>query len=186
MTARAALIVLAAGVLISTVGPKPLPHYIWNLTPSVPRGLYAIRPPGYLRVSLLVVAWPPEPLATVLDRGDYLPRGVPLLKRIFALSGQTVCRAGTQISVDHIVVSPAREHDGRGRLLPSWQGCRVIAADEVFLMNWDEPDSLDGRYFGPLPKSSVVARAIPLWTDEAGDGQFVWHAVTAESSLHNP
>lgn len=170
--------VLAAAVMVSTVGPKPLPHYIWNVTPSVPRGLYAVRPLGRLRTAMLVVALPPEPLATWLDRGDYLPRGVPLLKHIFALSGQTVCRVGIRISVDGIAASLARERDGRGRPLPNWQGCHVIASDEVFLMNSHQPDSLDGRYFGPLPRSAVVARASPIWTDEAGDGHFVWHAAT--------
>ncbi len=88
---------LAASALISTIGSRPLPHYVWNLTPSVPRGLYAVRPPDDLRVTALVLARPPEPLATQLDRDGYLPRGVPLLKRIFALSGQTVCRNGIQI-----------------------------------------------------------------------------------------
>jgi len=24
--------------------------------------------------------------------------------------------------------------------------------------------------------TAVVARAVPLWTDEAGDGRFVWRA----------
>ncbi len=42
-------------------------------------------------------------------------------------------------------------------------------------MNWDELDSLDGRYFGPLPRNAVIARAMPVWTDEAGDCRFVWH-----------
>lgn len=167
---------LAAGALISTIGSKPLPHYVWNLTPSVPRGLYAVRPPDPLLITTLVLVRPPEPLATLLGRGGYLPRGVPLLKRILALSGQTVCRVGTQVSVDDIVVSPARERDGRGRPLPGWQGCRVIAADEVFLMNRDEADSFDGRYFGPLPRAAVVGQAIPLWTDKADDGRYVWQA----------
>ena len=45
-------------------------------------------------------------------------------------------------------------------------------------MNPTVPDSLDGRYFGPLPATSIVARAVPLWTDEAGDGRFVWRAAT--------
>jgi type IV secretory pathway protease TraF len=30
----------------------------------------------------------------------------------------------------------ARERDGRGQLLPIWQGCRVVAAEELFGMNW--------------------------------------------------
>ena len=47
-----------------------------------------------------------------------------------------------------------------------------------FLMNWQVRDSLDGRYFGPLPASSVIGRATPLYTDEDGDDRFVWRAPT--------
>ena len=35
------------------------------------------------------------------------------------------------------------------RELPAWQGCRRIADGDIFLMNPDVRDSLDGRYFGP-------------------------------------
>ena len=181
MTVRLAPLVVGAmtvAAITATARRQDVPQYVWNLTSSVPRGLYAVEAPRCLHVTTLVVVRPPPLLASLLDRGGYLPRGVPLLKRIFALSGQTVCRIGTQINVDGIAAAPARERDGRGRPLPSWQGCRVIGNDEVFLMNWDEPDSFDGRYFGPLPKAAVIARAAPLWTDEAGDGRFVWRATT--------
>jgi type IV secretory pathway protease TraF len=46
-------------------------------------------------------------------------------------------------------------------------------------MNWSVPDSLDGRYFGPIPTSSVIGRALPLWTDEEGDGRYQWRAPTS-------
>ena len=70
----------------------------------------------------------------------------------------------------------AFDHDSFGRDLPVWQGCRVIAEGEVFLMNPDVGDSLDGRYFGPFPASAVIGHAIPLFTDEDGEGRFVWRA----------
>jgi type IV secretory pathway protease TraF len=35
-------------------------------------------------------------------------------------------------------------------------------------MNWQSPDSLDGRYFGVLPPTAIVGRAEPLWTNEEG------------------
>jgi len=107
-------------------------------------------------------------LAAIKGEGGYLPRGVPMVKRVLALHGQTVCRDQLTITVDKIEVGEARERDSRGRPLPIWQGCHVIADGEVFLMNWQSADSLDGRYFGALPTTAIVGRAEPRWTDEEG------------------
>jgi conjugative transfer signal peptidase TraF len=158
--------VAAVAVMATTMGPKAAPRFVWNVSESVPTGLYHVQPARRLIVTALVVAYPPEPLATVLADGGYLPRGVPLIKRVLALAGQTVCRTGLVITVDGIDMGAARERDRRGRPLPVWQGCRVVAAGEVFLMNWDEPASLDGRYFGPISVRAIVGRADPLWTLE--------------------
>jgi conjugative transfer signal peptidase TraF len=142
------------------------PRYIWNASESVPPGLYRVQPIGRLTVTDLVAIRPPAPLASFLDLNGYLPIGVPMLKRILALPGQTVCRTGHTITVDNIEMGQARERDGRGRPLPAWHGCRVIADGDVFVMNWQSAESLDSRYFGPLPASAVIGRAEPVWTDE--------------------
>lgn len=157
--------VVAASLLLSTVGGTT-PRYIWNASNSVPIGLYRVQLVMRLTVTELVAVQPPDLLAAFLDLNGYLPIGVPMLKRVLALSGQTVCRTGLTITVDGIDVGDARERDGRGRPLPSWSGCRVIADGDVFVMNWQSEDSLDGRYFGPLPTSAVIGRAVPVWTDE--------------------
>jgi conjugative transfer signal peptidase TraF len=156
----------------------PAPRLIWNATASTPTGLYALRPVGQLRALELVAVRPPEPIASYLADGGFLPKGVPLLKHVMAVAGQTVCRDGDTVIVDHVEAGVARDRDHLGRPLPRWSGCRTLMSDEVFLMNPTVPDSLDGRYFGPLPVTSVVARVVPLWTDEAGDGRFVWCAAT--------
>ena len=129
-------------------------------------GLYRIRPAGKLTVTELVAVRPPDALAAFLNLNGYLPAGVPMLKRILALPGQTVCRTGVTITVDGLEMGQARKRDGRARPLPAWQGCRVIGEDELFVMNWQSADSLDGRYFGPVPASSVIGRALPVWTEE--------------------
>lgn len=139
----------------------PAPRLIWNVTASTPVGLYVLAPVYHPQVGDLVAALPPEPVAGFLASGGYLPKGVPLLKRVAAIAGQTVCRFGTVVTVDRVVVGAARERDSRDRVLPVWRGCRVIAAGELFLMN-PHPDSLDGRYFGPLPAASLLGRAVPL------------------------
>ena len=168
MNARCATIFttsVAAALLLSTIGGAS-PRYIWNASNSVPLGLYRLQPVTTLAVTELVAIQPPDLLAAFLDLNGYLPIGVPMLKRVLALPGQTVCRNGLTIAVDGIDVGQAQERDGRGRPLPVWHGCRVIADGNVFVMNWQSADSLDSRYFGPLPASGVIGKAIPVWTDE--------------------
>lgn len=169
MTGRVVMLLAtlaAALILLSSIGTKPITFFIWNASHSVPTGLYLIQPTGRLFVTELVAIEPPEPLATFLADGGYLPHGVPMLKRVLALPGQTVCRNQLTVTVDKLEMGAAREHDGRGRPLPIWQGCRVVASDEVFLMNWQSADSLDGRYFGVLPMSAIIGKAEPVWTGE--------------------
>ena len=168
MRGRLTTILMTFGAVIlvvSTMGDAT-PAYIWNASNSVPVGLYRLQPAGWLAVTELVAVRPPGPLATFLDLNGYLPVGLPMLKRVLALPGQTVCRQGLRISVDAIEVGDARARDGRGRPLPAWQGCRVVGADELFLMNWQSTDSLDGRYFGAIPSSAVIARAHPIWIEK--------------------
>ncbi len=144
----------------------PLPKLIWNSSASVPIGLYAVHPAGALHVTELVVVQPPGALASFLDERHYLPKGAPMLKRVLALPSQTVCRADRAITVDGIAMGDALDRDSRGRPLPSWQGCQRIPDGDVFLMNWRSKDSLDGRYFGLLPVTTIVGWADPLWTRE--------------------
>jgi conjugative transfer signal peptidase TraF len=156
----------SVGVLALATGAGQTPLYMWNASASVPLGLYSLQPANTRYVGELVAVLPPEPLATFLADGSYLPRGVPMLKRVLALPRQTVCRQTLSILVDGTAVGDARERDGRGRPLPNWQGCRVIAPGELFLMNWQSANSLDGRYFGPIPSSAVIARAHPIWIEK--------------------
>jgi conjugative transfer signal peptidase TraF len=153
------------------------PRLIWNATASTPVGLYAVRPVRRPAVGDLLAVRPPEPLAGFLAKGGYLPRGVPLLKQVAAVAGDTVCRNGLTITIDGVAVATAHDRDHLGRPLPSWSGCRSLGAGELFLLN-RHPDSLDGRYFGPVPASVVLGRARPLLTDERGDGTFQWWATT--------
>jgi type IV secretory pathway protease TraF len=134
MKTMVATLVASSALGLSALLPPP-PKLVWNASESVPIGLYAISSPVELKVTDLVLARPPEPLASFLADGGYLASGVPLLKRIAALPGQRVCREHLTITIDGAPQAEAREHDRLGRALPVWSGCRVIAAGEVFLLN---------------------------------------------------
>jgi conjugative transfer signal peptidase TraF len=161
---RSVLVVAGFGAFLGAAPPFHPPLLMWNASASAPVGLYAIERPTDLHITDLVIVRPPEQLENFLTDRGYLPRGVPLVKHVLALAGQSVCRSGFVITIDAVAVADVRESDSRGRPLPSWQGCRIVRENEVFLLNPQSSDSLDGRYFGVLPVSSIVGRALPLWT----------------------
>jgi conjugative transfer signal peptidase TraF len=180
MTRRRILTVTALaviGIAAASAVDWPL-RLIWNATASAPIGFYTVEPADALDVPELVAVMPPEPLAAFMAERGYVAGGIPLLKRVVGLPGQRVCRTGSTVTVDGIEMGEALERDSLGRDLPVWQGCRVIGDDQFFLMNWEVRDSLDGRYFGLIPASSVIGRAVPLWTDEEGGGRYEWRAPT--------
>ncbi len=180
MTRRRILTVTALAIIgIAATSAADWPtKLIWNATASAPVGFYIVKPADALDVPELVAIMPPEPLAAFMVERGYIARGIPLLKRVLGLPGQWVCRTGRTITVDGIEMGEALERDSLGRDLPVWQGCRVIGDGQLFLMNWEVRDSLDGRYFGPIPAASVIGRAVPLWTDEEGVGRYEWRAPT--------
>ena len=141
---------------------------IWNASASVPLGLYIAVPTDDIALGDLVLVRPPEALAAFLAERGYVPRGVPLLKHVAALPPQEVCAEGHRITVDGETVAHRRMADRLGRVLPAWQGCHGLESGEVFLLNAAEPDSLDGRYFGTLLRTNIVARLRPVWITERG------------------
>ena len=102
------------------------------------------------------IAGPPEGVAKfVADAGYAARRAAPWSASATLLdhlpyqahdSCQTVCRR-----------SSAGERDSHGRALPVWQGCSVVAEDDVFLINAQYRTSLDRRRFGPYPSPPLSA-----------------------------
>jgi conjugative transfer signal peptidase TraF len=153
--------VISAAVLC-IIWPKASPPcLLWNISPSVPTGLYALLarlpPTGALAVIRL-----PNPFRTLADTRGYLPAGALLIKRIAARPGDIVCRHGVTIAVNGRIVARARTADGADRPLPRWSGCSLLTASRVFVLS-PHPDSFDGRYFGPLDRRDVLGTALPMW-----------------------
>ena len=159
-----AITFIAASAILASINWPPTPRFIWNVTASVPIGLYGVRNVQTFAVNDIVIAIPPEPWARTLAHRGLLPHGTPLIKQVAAIPRQTICRFGLLVFVDGVLIGNARASDACGRSLPIWQGCTTLENNSIFLMNSNEPASFDGRYFGPVPTSSIEGRATPLWT----------------------
>ena len=164
---HAVLLAMLAGLLLlAAAAVQARPLVVWNATASTPVGLWHVLPAAslkHLRVGDYVLFWPGRRSAQLFARRGYLPRGVPLLKRVVAVAGQTVCERDGEVSIDGRAVARALPVDGRGRRLAAWSGCGRLPNGEIFVLIPSVPTSLDGRYFGPTPIRTVIGRVTPLW-----------------------
>lgn len=153
-----------AGVVLAGALFPPTPRLVWNASVSAPVGLYRVTPGATLRPGDMVVAWMPKSLRYLAATRHYIPDNVPLVKRVAAAPGDSVCALGQEILIDGEWVAMRRVRDGAGRPMPWWTGCRTLREDEFFLLMANVPDSFDGRYFGISAGSEMVGKAQLLWS----------------------
>lgn len=155
---------IAATLALLASAPNPHPAIlVWNASASAPIGLYGVIHSAP-RLDDLVLVQPPPAVAAFAAARGYLPLHVLLVKRIAAVGGARICASGNTIFIDGSQIATRRRADSEGRVLPGWQGCHTLHADEVFLLMKGVSSSFDARYFGAVSRSSVTGRLIPIWT----------------------
>jgi len=153
--------------VVAPISARDRVFVVYNPTDSVPRGWYRVgRIDGVasLHVGSTVLARLPAEVAAFASERGYLPRNVPILKRIDAIAPQLVCVREQAVHVDGAVVATTRTSDGAHRPMQAWTQCRPLTDGELFLLSRTNPASFDSRYFGPIAASAVLGIARPLWT----------------------
>ena len=168
MTAAGPLFGIAIGIaaLAGAACMKPRMRIVYNSSDSAPRGWYLVLPPAQIHAGDYVVARLPIDIANFAASRGYLPRSVPILKQVAAVSAQRVCIGNAVVHIDGAAVAHTLGTDSKDRPLTAWEHCRLLVKDELFLLNSSHPGSFDSRYFGPIDVSFVRGRAIPLLTTE--------------------
>lgn len=154
-------LVLGASAALFGLLVDPPAKLIWNRSASAPQGLYWLRDAPLTKGRWAVLSASSGPAQWATARG-YVGDDWPLLKQVSGLPGDTVCREGTAVSINGQQVAQALLVDRMHRDLPSWDGCSMLAAGEVFLLS-PHPSSLDGRYFGPVREADILGVAVPLF-----------------------
>jgi conjugative transfer signal peptidase TraF len=139
-----------------------------NATASEPVGLYA-GVGGDAVIGRIVAFDAPAAAFPYADRHlGYLHR-IPMLKAIAGVAGDRVCTTSGRLVINGRDLAPIARADREGRALPHWRACRALRRDEVFVFSPRVPNSFDGRYFGPLPRRSILGVYAPLLT--VGEGR---------------
>ncbi|QNG47994.1 S26 family signal peptidase [Sphingobium yanoikuyae] len=156
------LVGLGAGLVLGAAILPPTPRLLWNASASAPIGLYQVSPGAPVMTGDMVVARLPEPFRALAAARRYLPRNVPLVKRVAAEAGDEVCALGDQVFVNGRPVARRKKFDAMGRVMPSWHGCRMLRRQQLFLL-MDSADSFDGRYVGVSEATDLIGKAQLLW-----------------------
>jgi signal peptidase I len=105
------------------------------------------------------------------DRCPGSPTG-DLVKRVIALSGQTIYSAGNSIYIDgQLLAEPyLPAYDPLGQPIASRQHPYRVPPGDFYVLGDNRADSCDSRYWGPIQGASIIGRAILIiWHDNHPD-----------------
>ncbi|HHF7368213.1 TPA: conjugative transfer signal peptidase TraF [Legionella bozemanae] len=169
------LSILIAIVLISLIAAGALFHAMGfriNLTESIPVGLYRITSAAPIK-NAYVIFCPDdrESFRLARDRG-YLDHGLYcngygyLMKKVVAVSGDTLSVANEGVFVNHMLIphSKPKLQDGMNRALPQLQVTNYqLQKDEVMTMTSQSEWSFDGRYYGLVHTRQIKGVITHIW-----------------------
>lgn len=137
--------------------------WLVNFTSSLPKGVYEEVRCDLKDPTALIQFLPPDDVREHYIARGYLTDRMSLIKPIGAFGGDEVCWSGESLSINGRRVVDIPIADAMGRPLPHPSGCEVVSNGSVLPLQTDHPRSLDGRYFGPIPRASILACVRPLW-----------------------
>ena len=160
---------LGIGFLGANLGHRPSPIVFFNPSESAAIGWYRVVTVGDISRGDLVISNLPVAAKRMAAERDYLPAGLPVIKTVWALGGDTVCVHGSNLAVAGHAPLAILTEDRQGRPLRAWrEDCTVLGPEDVFLASPRTPDSFDSRYFGPVNVSDVIGRAVFLGDHQQG------------------
>jgi conjugative transfer signal peptidase TraF len=133
---------------------------LYNHSPSIPRGFYLRVDRPIERAAIVTVRAADVAPEEARRRKFDGPRD-RFIKRVAGVSGDVVCASGDHIDINGRRVAERAQRDSEGRTLPRWKGCRMLAAQDVFLLG-DAANSFDGRYFGVVGSVRIEGVWRPL------------------------
>lgn len=82
-----------------------------------------------------------------------------LIKRVIGLPGETVSGRDGRVYIDGMMIEEGYLPAGTMTTFPENRAI-TVPADSFLVMGDNRPNSHDGRFFGPIPRSLIVGRAL--------------------------
>lgn len=135
---------------------------IKQVTPSMPKGYYLTYRTEDIGRNDDVLFQPNEKTQQFIVGHGWLPKGVPLLKRIVGIQGDRLCIKQQQVVLNNKTIASIKDKDIKGNQLPQFQFCGVIAHNQYFVQGIANDHSFDSRYYGLISGNQIISKAIKL------------------------
>lgn len=158
---RFTLPILALGCAASVQGILLGTGIVINDTPSLPEGIYRKKNAPVEKGCFVLFRLP----ASELSSRSYARES--LIKQVAAMEGDRVRISVEGVSVNGRLLanSAPLPADRDGLPLPQLAlGDYTVGAGEVLTMSTYNPRSFDSRYFGLVPRESIIAVVAPVFT----------------------
>jgi conjugative transfer signal peptidase TraF len=155
-------VVIVSGILIAS---KALSQKImFQITPSLPKGVYWIDNPVHIDTGMLCVFSIPRNVYGMMKSRGWIPENLKfyLMKPIVAKQGDEVEVSTTGFFVNGKYLGPVKRYDSQGLPLPEYHE-KVILGDGEFFVVSTYPNSFDSRYFGTIRREDIKWVARPLF-----------------------
>lgn len=136
----------------------------YSKSQSMPQGWYFVIPAKNLQRNDIVVFLPPKNTRDFLSQKHWGPKSNLLLKHVMGMPGDLVCNRNHYLWINQRKIAPILAFYAKHKRLPQNNFCGKLVNDEYLLLSTKITRSFDGRYFGPVKRTSISGKAVPLFT----------------------
>jgi conjugative transfer signal peptidase TraF len=152
--------VCASGLRVNGTDSEPIGIY-WAISRAPAKGDFVFALP------------PAQPIFKLAKERGYLAAGpspagtCALIKQVAAVGGDRVTIDAEGVRINGVLLknSAPRPADDAGRPMRAYElSDYTLGSEEVLLMSDYSPASFDGRYFGPLSRTTIQSVIVPIIT----------------------
>jgi len=148
-----ALLIFAGFIIVC----KALSYKImFQITPSLPKGIYWIDHPERIERGMICVFEIPQNVYALMKTRGWLPEHLKfyLTKPVVAIQGDIVDVSAAGLFINGRYFGPVKQYDSQGLSLPRIYHKYVLSSGEYFFASTYR-NSFDSRYFGPVRKDNI-------------------------------
>jgi len=131
---------------------------------SMPEGWYWLVPTQKIQRYDMVAFTPPLKAQDFLTQRHWGPKSNQMMKYVMGIPGDFVCNYQQVLWINRQKIAPILRVYAPHQPLPQSNFCGYLKPSQYMLLSTKIEHSFDSRYFGPVERGNIIAKAIPIFS----------------------